>query len=184
MRKAGLRPEGIEVSRFAREISKKVTSVKVHDIDLFSQTLERKFDAISLFHVIEHIAQPVEFLRRVSQMLKKSGKMVIEVPSLDDALLATCPPYRAFYWQRAHLAYYNAQTLRKVLKRAGLKVKKSLYVQRYSLQNLMQWMIKGEPQLQQPTFAAKSYGWLETFYKNQLSKQKQTDTLIIITQLS
>lgn len=183
MRKNGFRPQGIEVSAFARRISERVTASKIHDLDLFKQTLDEKFDAITLFHVLEHISRPVEFLRRAKTLLKKRGRLVIEVPNLNDALLSACAPYRAFYWQRAHLAYYNSATLRRALKRAGLKISGVKFVQRYSLQNLMQWLITGRPQIEKPSFKAENYGWLEKNYKAGLAKRKLTDTLIIIAQL-
>lgn len=179
-KKRGLRPEGIEVSRFARAISKKISRAKVHDLDLFQASLDKKFDCVTLFHVLEHISQPIAFLRQVKPLLKKSGKLIIEVPNLSDALLSVSPPYRKFYWQRAHIAYYDPKSLIKILRRAGFKIRNRIFVQRYSLDNMMHWLIKGGPQLQKPSFQTVNYAWLEEFYKRELIKRKQTDTLTII----
>ena len=46
-----------------------------------------KYDVIVMFQVLEHIPEPVLFLKNVGRLLKKTGKLIIEVPNLDDHLL-------------------------------------------------------------------------------------------------
>ena len=46
-----------------------------------------KFDIISAFHVVEHLPDPREVLKKLGTMLTSDGRMVIEVPSAEDALL-------------------------------------------------------------------------------------------------
>lgn len=46
-----------------------------------------EFDLVTAFHVIEHISDPIEILKLVAKKLCPSGRIVIEVPSSEDALL-------------------------------------------------------------------------------------------------
>ena len=47
-------------------MAKKVTKAKILDIDLNHDVLDiGKFDTIVMFHVLEHIADPFSFLKKI-----------------------------------------------------------------------------------------------------------------------
>ena len=50
--------------------------------------MDQQFDVITLFHVLEHLPDPIEILVRLKKHLRKEGKIIIEVPNADDALLS------------------------------------------------------------------------------------------------
>lgn len=41
------------------------------------------FDVVTLFHVIEHVADPRNVLREVSRILRPGGRMIVQVPNTD-----------------------------------------------------------------------------------------------------
>src|SRR5205823_6579184 len=43
----------------------------------------RSFDIVTLFHVMEHVANPREVLSEVSRILKPDGVLVLQVPNID-----------------------------------------------------------------------------------------------------
>lgn len=182
MKNLGYKAAGVEISAERRKASAKVTKAEIFNLNLLQDdTALPKFDCITLFHVLEHISAPVSFLKILKRHLNKNGKIIIEVPNADDMLLWSCQGYRDFYWQRAHLFYFNVKTLKKIIQKAGLSIVDISYVQRYGLENFMNWFISGQPQLQKPLFQTKSeYKWLEDYYKKCLSKTGKTDTLILI----
>lgn len=107
-----------------------------------------EFDWITAFHVIEHLPDPVKVLRQLATRLKpESGRMVIEVPSSDDALLNqyNCVPFQNFTYWSCHLYLFNPATLRKLASLAGLKVEMIRQVQRYPLANHLYWLAHGRP---------------------------------------
>lgn len=113
---------GLEISRERRNISKKITKAKVLDIDLLREQnlLEsEKFDCITLFHVLEHIRDPISFLENIKKILKPRGALIIEVPNCKDMLLSVSKEYRDFYWQLAHLSYFSEKTLKEIIKNSG-----------------------------------------------------------------
>jgi len=176
---------GIETSKERREISSEVTKVKVLNINLFENEADlSKFDCITLFHVLEHINNPISFLRIIQKHLNSDGKLIIEVPNADDMSLGACEKYRNFYWQRAHLFYFNAKTLQKVIQKAGFSIINISYVQRYSIENFMNWVVLGKPQIEKPSFQTKNaYKWLEDYYKKYLCEIGKSDSLILIAKL-
>lgn len=106
----------------------------------------RRFDVIVLFHTLEHIADPITFLQILAVHLALGGKIVIEVPNVDDALLTLyrIPSFAPFYYQRGHLYYFSSDTLRRTIAAAG-GTGEVIGVQRYDLANHIRWMLTGEP---------------------------------------
>lgn len=182
MRHRGYEISGIEVSEERREVSSKITKAKVFDINLIDQNkILPKFDCVTLFHVLEHVKEPVKFLKIIKEHINKNGKLIIEVPNADDILLKNCKGYDDFYWQRAHLLYLNKKILEKIIKKAGYSAEKIFYIQRYGIKNLMNWLVTGKPQIETPVFhTTGDYLWLEDCYKKHLSKTGKSDTLIFI----
>jgi 2-polyprenyl-3-methyl-5-hydroxy-6-metoxy-1,4-benzoquinol methylase len=73
-------------------------------------------DLISMFHVLEHLAEPVAALRTMGEKLKPGGLLYIEVPNAT----RLCSPDYMFF--RAHTLYFTGPTLRKLLETAGFKL--------------------------------------------------------------
>lgn len=113
------------------------------DLDAFTN----KVDYIFLFHVLEHIAEPLKILKKLKKVLKPNGQIVIEVPNADDALL-TLYKNKAFseftYWS-PHLYLYTSSTLSTLLEKAGYKAEYVKQQQRYSLANHLYWLSEGKP---------------------------------------
>lgn len=174
---------GIELSKEIRKASAKITKAKVLNLNLIKnhKNLSR-FDCITLFHVLEHVNNPILFLKSLKEHLRNSNsKLIIEVPNSNDLLLNTCQKYRNFYWQRAHLFYFNTKTLKKIVQKSGFSVINTLYIQRYGIKNLINWLTLGRPQIEKPIFQIdNTYKWLEEYYKNYLSNIGRSDTLILV----
>ena len=175
---------GIEISIEKRTMAKKVTKAKILDIDLNHDVLDiGKFDTIVMFHVLEHIADPISFLKKIRSLLKPGGKIIIEVPNCDDFQLELNRSYRDFYWQRAHLQYFSPKTLKKILSLSGLS-SKIIGIQRYSVENMFSWKLTNKPSLISPAFdLPKPYEWIEKPYKNKLEKELKCDTIMAIGKL-
>lgn len=74
------------------------------------------FDCITMFHVLEHLEDPVGSMRQLAQFLKTDGTFVVEVPNVD--YTETAPNQK---WHVGHLYNFNLQTLQAVGLRAGLE---------------------------------------------------------------
>lgn len=61
---------------------------------------KKKFDMITMFHVIEHVISPKKYLKKIYKLLKKDGILVLETPNYDslDARL-----FKKNYWGGYHI---------------------------------------------------------------------------------
>lgn len=77
---------------------------------------EGSFDFVSLFQVLEHLADPVADLRRMSAYLKPGGRFLIEVP---DILFEGMRFDHK--WHQGHLFGFDSLTLEAIAAKAGLR---------------------------------------------------------------
>lgn len=73
--------------------------------------------AVTLFHVLEHLPDPLACLRRLHLWLQHDGVLVVEVPHL---LPAAGNPRNRFH--RAHLLHFTPETLTLAFRLAGFDV--------------------------------------------------------------
>ena len=82
----------------------------VKEVDLKGLT-GAKFDVITVFHVLEHIAEPLRFCQEALALLNSKGLFVISVPN-NDAFIGqdmfhagNAPPHHVLRWNAGSLTY-------------------------------------------------------------------------------
>lgn len=137
------------------------------------------YDLITAFHVVEHLPDPGAMLKALAGMLANNGRMVIEVPSSEDALLTLydSEAFQCFTYWSQHLFLFNAETLRRLADRAGLRVVSIQQYQRYPLSNHLHWLSRDRPGGHQKWSFLDSPE-LERAYSNALATIGKCDTLI------
>jgi cyclopropane fatty-acyl-phospholipid synthase-like methyltransferase len=141
--------------------------------------IKGKFDVITLFHVLEHLKDPVKVLKELALFLNKGGIIVIEIPNANDALLSIydCDAFSKFTYWSPHLFLFDNNTLKKTIELAGLKVDKLFQIQRYTLSNHLYWLAKGKPGGHQ-VWSFMDSPDLNKEYEKSLSKANSCDTVI------
>jgi ubiquinone/menaquinone biosynthesis C-methylase UbiE len=89
---------------------------------LESLPLTAPFDRITLWHVLEHLYQPVETLRHLRTLARPGTLLVIEVPDLSGLTRRLQGSAWAGYHTPRHTAAYTAATLKGVLERSGWRI--------------------------------------------------------------
>jgi 2-polyprenyl-3-methyl-5-hydroxy-6-metoxy-1,4-benzoquinol methylase len=96
-----------------------------------TQTIEelkdqgKKYDAIVMSHVIEHVHNPEEFIKKCYELLNENGKIVLITPNVQSlshkifrkSWLPLDPP--------RHLTLFNMKSLSKIMKRSGFETSAS-----------------------------------------------------------
>jgi len=100
---AGFQASGIEPSAAFAAYASQVMQLPVHCgyLDKPGMFDGRRFDVITLFHVLEHVHQPHQLTALLSEYLNPGGILMIEVPNTDGVLLKIIDFFyrlRGLYW--------------------------------------------------------------------------------------
>ena len=68
--------------------------------------VDGKFDVITMFHVMEHIPDPIKTFKKLYDLLNEDGFLFIEVPNIESFSQS---PGNTFF--KAHIHYFSAATL-------------------------------------------------------------------------
>jgi len=108
---------------------------------------EEHFDVIFLLQTLEHMDDPLTFLKTAKRYLKPGGILYVEVPNLNEATLSVYhnAAYEDFYYREPHLFYYTPITLRRLVAKAGY-TGHIVPFQWYNIVNQMHWLLLDAPQ--------------------------------------
>ncbi|MBI5587993.1 MAG: class I SAM-dependent methyltransferase [Deltaproteobacteria bacterium] len=131
MKERGWEPTGLELDERIERHGKKI------GIDLRSGSLETvrfpdsHFEAVTFWHVFEHLKNPEWALKECRRILKPGGLFVISVPNIG-SLQARLSGKHWFHLDPPfHLYHYSLENLNKLLDRASFK---TLKVKHFSLE--------------------------------------------------
>lgn len=120
---AGFAAEGIDESPCAIEhLQARFPHIQWHCGSVLERVDELgTFDAVTLYHVLEHLRRPREAVARLRRLLRPGGLLVVEVPNAG-GLKARLKGPRWHYYRRHHLSYFRAEHLVRLAELAGLAV--------------------------------------------------------------
>jgi 2-polyprenyl-3-methyl-5-hydroxy-6-metoxy-1,4-benzoquinol methylase len=122
MSRLGMKAQGIEPSPIAaqkaREAGLQIYCGLLDDAKLDGES----FDCISMFHVLEHVPDPVSVLRECCRLLKAGGELVIGVPNYNSLVLSLVGSSWSALDQPRHLHLFREDSMRQVASRANLRV--------------------------------------------------------------
>lgn len=122
-RSHGWEVEGVEASPVACEYAVEKLSLKVHrgfleDIDFGT----KKFDSISLFHVLEHFEDPKMMLLKIRNLLSPQGILAIEIPNARSIPALLRKKSWHGYVLPYHLWHFSRKSVHKLLNQSGFRI--------------------------------------------------------------
>lgn len=156
-------------------------NIKKIEISNNINSFDKKFDIITMFHVLEHIPYQIKTLKLLKSKLKDKGKIIIEVPHAEDFLILQeeLKEFKNFTFWSEHLILHTYKSLKSILLKAGFKSVNIQYYQRYNFSNHLGWFLKRKPGGHNFYKEIISDN-LNSSYCENLKKLGQTDTLIAI----
>ncbi|KKP37576.1 MAG: Methyltransferase domain family [Candidatus Roizmanbacteria bacterium GW2011_GWA2_32_13] len=111
---------GIDFSSRAVEIcrEKKLNCQKADIINL-SKIKGQQYSAITFFQVIEHIKNPLDYLKAAKKLLKKNGVLLLTTPNNHSPLRHLFGSNWSVYQTPSHYFFYSSKSLERLLKAAG-----------------------------------------------------------------
>ena len=105
---------------------------------------EGHYDLVTLFHVAEHVDDPVALLRHVRDRFTPSV-VVVETPNARDWMLSQSQAYREHWAWSDHRLVLTGEALLQAGELAGLGMGALKFVQRYPWENAIRWLREGKP---------------------------------------
>ena len=116
----GFRAKGTEPSDIACE------KAVLHGLDVVNTDItalpSQSFDCVTALHVLEHVPEPLEFVRQIARITTPGGVVVIEVPNYGSSASRRLGPGWQPLRPSTHLFHFTPGTLADVCRRAGLTV--------------------------------------------------------------
>jgi SAM-dependent methyltransferase len=118
----GFRVLGLDFSPEASKVAALEHGVKVIVGSLEDAKFpDRSFDMITLFHVMEHLTEPLEMLQEVNRILMPGGRVVIQVPNIDSWQRKIFGPYWYGLDIPRHVIDYSPSSMIKLLQKTGFE---------------------------------------------------------------
>ena len=138
-------------------------------------------EVVTLFHVFEHLVDPVGILDKLRTKMSRGAKIIIEVPHAKDFLISflALDAFKAYTFWSEHLILHTRDSLRIFLERAGFENICIEGYQRYPLANHLYWLARGMPGGHIAWNHLRSSA-LDSAYGDMLAHLDNTDTLIAI----
>lgn len=141
-------------------------------------------DACFLFHVLEHLEDPILHLESIRNKLANKGKIIIEVPHARDFLIKelNIKEFIDFTLWSQHLILHTRESLEAFLVKAGYRNIYIYGVQRFSIANHIQWIKDKIPGGHRGRLKLLESKELKSAYQEGLNIIDATDTLIAIAE--
>jgi len=112
---------GIEPSQWAAELTRQ-QKLNVIEGTLETANLpEASFDVVTMWDVIEHVADPMAEVRRAHRVLRPGGLIVIHTMDIDSWFSRLMGP-RWPWLMEMHIYYFSRRTIAAMLEKAGFQV--------------------------------------------------------------
>jgi 2-polyprenyl-3-methyl-5-hydroxy-6-metoxy-1,4-benzoquinol methylase len=82
------------------------------------------FDVVFCFHVIEHVPEPIPFVKNICRILKTGGELIISTPNFDSAMARRFGDNFRMLHDKTHCSLFGEHGLKDILEDFGFKVKK------------------------------------------------------------
>lgn len=148
------------------------------------EDLAGEFDTAYMFHVLEHLPDPLDALARIGSRLSGEGALlVIEVPSANDLLIRMgCAAFFDFTFWSQHLVLHTRDSLQRLLRAGGFATLFVKGIQRYGPANHLRWLAEGRAGGHESWLSLLDSEELVRSYEKSLSSVDATDTLVAIAQ--
>lgn len=126
MQSNGWRVTGLEPDPDARKLAEKLHGIKVFSSEELFSLQAGSFNAITMWHVLEHVHQLHEYVEQLKNLLAPGGKLFIAVPNYTSRDAKAYGKFWAAYDVPRHLYHFSPQSMDVLVHQHGLKVIKRL----------------------------------------------------------
>ena len=124
MKQAGWNATGIEPDETARGKAKELYGIEFRENEQLFALPDNSFDAITMWHVLEHVHDLQAYVKKLRELLKPDGHIFIAVPNYTCYDEEAYKEYWAAYDVPRHLYHFSPRSMKALIKRNALTLKK------------------------------------------------------------
>ena len=113
---------GVEPDPKARSLAESLYKIELLEADQLFHLPEHSYDAITLWHVLEHVHDLHNYVAKLKSLLKPGGKLFIAVPNYLALEASIYGPFWAAYDVPRHLYHFTPKAIEALIKQHGLKM--------------------------------------------------------------
>jgi SAM-dependent methyltransferase len=122
-RERGWDVAGVELSPTASAHAREQLGLAVHNCELLDAPLSAaSFDAVIMWHVLEHVRDPRRQVLRISELLKPGGFLGLRVPNIASFGARVAGQWWPWMCPPAHLWFFSRTTLPRLLEECGFEI--------------------------------------------------------------
>lgn len=122
MQDNGWKITGLEPDADARKVASDVNGLILDDISRFYDLTPHSFDAITLWHVMEHVHDLHRYVQQLRELLVSNGKLFVAVPNYTSRDAGVYQEHWAAYDVPRHLYHFSPQSMKVLMEKNGLKI--------------------------------------------------------------
>jgi 2-polyprenyl-3-methyl-5-hydroxy-6-metoxy-1,4-benzoquinol methylase len=178
MKQNGWSATGLEPDEDARRTAKQVYNIELMGADALYRFRPDSFDAITLWHVLEHVHDLSAYIRELKNILNKKGKLFIAVPNYTSLDAKIYKEYWAAYDVPRHLYHFSPASMKLLMDRNGLTI----------IQYKPMWYDSFYISLLSSKYKKGSANWIVAFWNglrsnlNAISNRKKCSSVIYIVE--
>ena len=124
MKTGGWAITGLEPDETARAKATKLYGIEPQPSNSIFSLQHNSFDAITMWHVLEHVHQLHEYVAQLKNLLTDQGKIFIAVPNYTSYDAQYYGSYWAAYDVPRHLYHFSPTSMKTLVEHHGLRIKK------------------------------------------------------------
>ncbi|MBS1608056.1 MAG: class I SAM-dependent methyltransferase [Bacteroidetes bacterium] len=113
---------GLEPDRGAIKIAKELYGLELEETNKLFELPSESYDAITLWHVLEHVHSLQEYIAQLKKLLTEKGRLIIAVPNYTCYDEKVYKQYWAAYDVPRHLYHFSPQAMESLMNRHRLKI--------------------------------------------------------------
>ena len=122
MQQAGWAVTGLEPDAGTRQRAADLHGLALEDTGVLFQLPPASFDAITMWHVLEHVHELHAYIEQLKLLLKKEGRALIAVPNYTSYDAQAYRQYWAAYDVPRHLYHFSPASIKSLLAQHGLRL--------------------------------------------------------------
>ena len=113
---------GLEPDNDARKVAKQLYTIDLLDSAELYKLSPGNFDAISLWHVLEHVHDLAAYVQQLRILLKDNGKLFVAIPNYTSTDSRIYKEYWAAYDVPRHLYHFSPASMKELMEKNSLRI--------------------------------------------------------------